>query len=97
MSPHYDRHADPSIEPNEFDAARPHLLDDDAAENAAGALREVEVAAAQDEPDVSTVQSSDLERMTIDELRVLARQLDIPDRGTIIEQDELIAEIRKRL
>jgi hypothetical protein len=35
--------------------------------------------------------------MNIDELRVEAKELDIPERATITEKDELIAAIRQRL
>jgi hypothetical protein len=97
MSPHYDRHIDLTGNAESSEASPGGPLDDAAAENAAGALREVEIEAAQEDSDVPNVDSSRLEQMTIDELRVLARKLDIPDRGTIIEQDELIEEIRKRL
>jgi hypothetical protein len=97
MSPHYDRQLESPTDADTFDAPPGGLLDDAAAESAAGALREVEIEAAQEESSVAKVDVSQLEQMTIDELRVLARELDIPDRGTIIEQDELIAEIRKLL
>jgi hypothetical protein len=97
MSPHYDRQFDSSADTDKFDSSPGGPLDDAAAENAAGALREAEIEAAQEESDAPKVDNSRLEQMSIDELRALARELEIPDRGTIIEQDELIVEIRKRL
>lgn len=72
--------------------------DDEALENAAQALREVEVEAVQSEDSVtdSSTDSSQLESMSIDELRALAGEFDVPNRGQIIERDELIAAIRQR-
>ena len=69
--------------------------DPQAMENAAEALRAVEVEAA--EPDVSNLNTADIESMNIDELRAVAKALDLPDRETITEQDELIAAIRRCL
>lgn len=40
---------------------------------------------------------TDLESMTIDELRALANGLDIPDRATITDKTELIEEILRRI
>jgi hypothetical protein len=97
MSTHYDRNADPSTAQNDLDEPQESGIDDDAAEGAAAALRDADIESAKEEFDASTVRSSDLERMSIDELRELARQLDVPDRSTIAEQDELIAAIRRRL
>jgi hypothetical protein len=97
MSPHYDRNADPSAAQNELGESQESVIDDAAAEGAAAALRDADIESAKEEFDLSTVRSSDLDQMSIDELRVLARQLDVPDRGTITEQDELIAAIRRRL
>jgi len=97
MSPHYDRHAEPSAEQNNLMESPPSELDDEAAEVAADALRQADLESAQDEPNAVSVDASKLERMSIDELRILAKQLDIPNRGTITEQDELIAAIRSRL
>lgn len=95
--PHYDRHTVSSSEQNQFAPALSNALDDAAAENAAGALREIEVEAVQSGPDVRSLTSSDIQQMNIDELRVLAKQLDIPDRGTILERDELLTEILKHI
>jgi hypothetical protein len=97
--PHYDRHADPSAEQNQFDEPE-GAVDEAAMDDAAESLRAVEIQAVRPEPevpDVSTLDAADLEHMSIDELRVVAKKLDVPDRGKITEQDELIAEIRKRL
>jgi len=72
--------------------------DDEAMEDAAEAIRGVEVEAAQPElPDVSTLTPSQLESMNIDELRVVAKELDVPDRATITETDELMEAIRRYL
>lgn len=97
--PHYDRHATPSAEQNNL-AEKSGASDGVDMESAAEAIREVEVKAVRPEPDVpdpSTLNDADLQQMSIDDLRVIAQKLDIPDRSKITEQDELIAEIRKRL
>jgi hypothetical protein len=98
MAPHYDRHTDLAGEqatPRDGLGIGP---DEEAMENAAEALREAEVEAVLPEiPDVSTLTPSDLDQMSIDELRAVANELDVPDRATIIERDELIAAIRPRL
>ena len=47
--------------------------------------------------DVAAPESPRLENMSIDELRALAASLAIPNRGSITEQDQLIAAIRQRL
>lgn len=39
---------------------------------------------------------SDLESMSIDEVRAVANALDIPDRSTIVEKSELVEEILRR-
>ena len=97
MAPHYDRHADASAEQNEFDESPNHPLDDKAVEDAAEALRQADIESAQEEFDASSVDASQLARMSIDELRVIAKQLDVADRGTITEQEDLIAAIRRQL
>jgi hypothetical protein len=97
--PHYERHANPSAEQNDL-AGESLAFDETAMEDAAEAIREVEVKAVRPEPEVpdpSTLDAAELQNMSIDDLRVIAQRLDIPDRGKITEQDELIAEIRKRL
>jgi hypothetical protein len=97
--PHYDRHAAHNAEQNEFRESE-GPVDEDAMEDAAEAIRDVEIKAVRPDPDIpnlSTLDAAKLERMSIDELRVVAKELDIPDRSKITEQDELIAEIKKRL
>jgi Rho termination factor, N-terminal domain len=97
--PHYDRHADASAEQNEFHETG-GAVDEAAMEDAAEAIRAAEILAVRPDPDIpdlSTLDASKLERMSIDELRVVAKQLDVPDRSKITEQDELIAAIRERL
>ncbi len=69
--------------------------DDDAMEGAAQALRQAEVEAVV--PDLSSLNASQLQHMSIDELRVVAKALDVPGRAQIIEQDELIEAIRRCL
>jgi hypothetical protein len=97
MAPHYDRHADESVEQNDLAESPNNGLDDEAAEVAAEALRQADLEAAQEEIDASSLDASQLDSMSIDELRVIANQLDVLDRGKIIEKDELIAAIRRRL
>jgi hypothetical protein len=92
--PHYERHAD-------LNQATSHqgesVLDDDedAMDEAAQALREAEVEAVQ--PAKAATDPTRLENMSIDELRALAAKLDVPNRGAITEQDQLIAAIRERM
>jgi hypothetical protein len=40
---------------------------------------------------------ADLESMSIDEVRVVANALDIPERSTIVEKSELVEEILRRV
>lgn len=68
---------------------------DAAHEDAAAAIRAAEIEAVQ--PTTPPKDTLQLENMSIDELRKLAAELDVPDRAQIIEQDELIAAIRERL
>ena len=95
--PHYDRHAGLYESPV---AQNDSVLDDDAdaMDEAAQALREAEVEAVQP---VSTGRPTDdqpsLENMSIDELRALAAELGVPNRGAITEHDALIAAIRERM
>jgi hypothetical protein len=94
VSPHFDRHAAGSNVTtlrNEIGGAP----EDDAMTVAAEALREAELEAVQ--PDFSSSESTALEQMSIDDLRKLAAKLDVPNRGAITQQDELIAAIRTRL
>jgi hypothetical protein len=97
MSPHFDPNSGPSAEKNQFVETSSIDLNDTVVEGAAEALRQADLEAAQEEFDLSSLKLADLERMTIDELRVVAKQLDVPDRASIIEQDELIAAIRRRM
>jgi hypothetical protein len=76
--------------------------DEDAMEGAAQALREAEVEAVRpitaSEARLNKLEGGpQLEKMSIDELRALAAKLDVPNRGAIIEQDQLIAAIRERM
>jgi hypothetical protein len=63
--------------------------------DAAEALRQAEVEAVN--PDVSSLTAAQLEQLSIDELRAVAKALDVPGRAQITEQDELIAAIRRCL
>lgn len=96
MSPHYQR-PEPASAPEPAPSVIGSGPDDEAMEDAAEALRQVEVEAVQPDPDVDSLCASQLERMSIDELRAVARVLDVPDRSKITEQDELIEAIRRRL
>ena len=96
--PRYDRHSDRSgaslIRPSRSEAPSGSAIF-----KAAEALRETELEAAQPEAMRAEGGSKvdDLETMSVDELRVLASKLDLPNRAQITEQDELIAAIRQRL
>jgi hypothetical protein len=78
-------------------------VDEAAMADAAEAVREVEVDAAEaDAEGKETMESAQLNReklvhMNIDELRIVAKQLDVPDRESITDQDELVAAIQKCL
>jgi len=92
VSPHYDRYAgvpqQPDIQPGSGGT------DDGAIDVAAEALRQADLEAVQTTaPNDSAI---DLERLSIDELRKLAADLDLPDRSTIAERSRLIAAIRER-
>src|SRR6476660_9295443 len=92
--PHYERPAD--LYPSTSGQGDSVLDDDeDAMDEAAQALREAEVEGVQ--PGKTTADPTRLEDMSIDELRALAAKLDVPNRGTITEQDRLIAAIRERM
>jgi hypothetical protein len=69
--------------------------DDEAIEDAAEALREVEIDAAL--PDLNSLDAPQLERMSIDELRAVGKALDVPGRAQITEQEELIEAIQRCL
>ena len=94
MSPHFEQPL-PTSDTNTAHSSIGSGPDEEAMEDAAEALRQAEVEAAQ--PDVSSLDASQLHRMSIDELRAVARVLDVPDRSKITEQDELIEAIRRRL
>jgi hypothetical protein len=64
-------------------------------DEAAQALREAEVEAVQ--PAKVSNDSTRLESMSIDELRALAAKLDVPNRGAIVDQDQLITAIREHM
>src|SRR4051812_35469018 len=92
--PHYDRHGglrEPSVGQSDsgFDD------DADAMDEAAQALREAEVEAVR--PANAATDETRLEDMSIDDLRALAAELDVPNCGAITEQDFLIAAIRERM
>jgi hypothetical protein len=65
--------------------------DDEAIEDAAEALRQAEIEAAL--PDLNSLDWAQLKRMSIDELRAVAKVVDVPGRAQITEQDELIEAI----
>jgi hypothetical protein len=71
------------------------FLDEAAMADAAEAIREAEVEAAA--PDVTNLSKEKLQHMNIDEIRAIAKQLDIPNRETITDKDELVAAIQRRL
>jgi len=80
-----------------------NYVDEAAMADAAEAVREVEVDAAEAEaagkevPDVSQLNKEKLLHMNIDELRIVAKQLEVPDRESITDQDELVAAIQRSL
>lgn len=93
MSPHYNRRSDFSgsaVAQREPKAGH----DDPALEKAAEAIRAAEIEAVQP---LVPQDSAGLESMSIDELRKLASDLDIPDLPQITKQDDLVAAIRQRL
>jgi hypothetical protein len=69
--------------------------DDEAMDAAAEAMRQAEVEAVL--PDLASLDAAQLEQMSIDELRAVAKALDVPGRAQISEQDKLIEAIRRRL
>lgn len=95
MLPHYVRQSDvPTISANPAGEVASGL-EDGAIDNAAAALRAAELEAVQ--ADLTSNEIDRLDEMSIDELRQLAAELDVPDRGQIIEQDKLIAAIQQRM
>jgi hypothetical protein len=96
VSPHYDRNFAASQESFRGGVAGV-ATDADAIEEAAEALREVEVEAAQTSAESSTESNADdLDTMSIDELRKIAASLEVPHRAQIINRDELTTAIRAR-
>jgi hypothetical protein len=71
------------------------FLDEAAMADAAEAVREAEVEAVA--PDTANLNQEKLQHMNIDELRLIAKQLDVPNRETITGQDELVAAIQRSL
>ncbi len=71
------------------------FLDEGAMADAAEAVRAAEVEAV--DPDTEGLTKDKLLHMNIDELRNLAKTLDIPGRESITEQDELLAAIQRCL
>jgi hypothetical protein len=71
------------------------FVDEAAMADAAEAVREVEVEAS--EPDANDLDRDKLLHMNIDELRIVAKLLDIPDREQITDQAELVAAIQRSL
>jgi hypothetical protein len=67
---------------------------------AAESLRAADVESVQEDlraADPAGITPEQLEGMSIDELRALAAEFGVPERAQITEQDERIAEIKKRL
>jgi hypothetical protein len=95
MSPELERQRTTTLEPSPPEHAVFSGVDDDAMDDAAEALREAEVVATL--PDLHTLDESQLEQMSIDELRAVAGALNVPHRAQITEQDELIEAIRRYL
>jgi hypothetical protein len=78
------------------------FVDEAAMTDAAEAIREVEIDAAEADANATEIDTTNLNKekllhMNIDQLRAVAKQLDIPDRETITEQDELVAAIQRSL
>ena len=91
--PHYDRHTgvnDPTIGQSDS------VLDDDedAMDEAAQALREAEVEAVR--PTQGTSDTCAARKYEHRRAARFAAKLDVPNRGAITEQDQLIAAIRQR-
>jgi hypothetical protein len=71
------------------------FVDEAALADAAEAIREVEVDAA--DAEIDDLDREKLLHMNIDELRIVAQLLDIPDREQIVDREELVAAIRRSL
>lgn len=95
--------SDGTVKRNALFEEETSFVDEASMADAAETVREVEVEAAEadargDETiDVSKLNKERLQHMNIDELRAIAKQLDVPDRETITEQDELVAAIQRSL
>ena len=97
MSPHYMRPsaASETVAPRAENGDRGN---DDALAVAAGALRETDIEAAGPVAEPTGCDGRlQLESLSIDELRVMASELNVPNCGQIVEQADLIAAIRERL
>jgi hypothetical protein len=95
MSPDFEREQSAMLAPPLPEHPLNGAVDDDAMDDAAQALRAAEVAATL--PDLHLLNESQLERMSIDELRAVAGALNVPHRAQITEQDELVEAIRRCL
>jgi hypothetical protein len=97
MSSHYDRNPNTSdlvLEDDELNSAS----DGKAVDDAAAALREVEVEAVRTViPEDVTKESVRLDGLSIDQLRSLAVQHGVPNCGQNVERRDLIAAIRQCL
>ena len=71
--PHYHRNADASAEQNPLEKSPQGPIDEEAAEAAAEAMRQADLEAAQEEFDIASLKAADLDSMSIDELRAVAR------------------------
>jgi hypothetical protein len=100
MSPHYDRPQQVDSGSIAESGSQNSGLNEEVMAEAAEALRVADVESVQEEVreiDPVGITPEQLEQMSIDELRALAAVFNVPDRAQITEQDELIAEIKKRL
>ncbi len=97
MSRHYTRQSSPS----EIVTQRVENGDrseDDVLTDAGDALREADIEAAGLAAEPGDANDGlQLETLSIDELRAMASELNVPNLGQIVEQSELIAAIRERL
>jgi hypothetical protein len=71
------------------------FVDEAAMADAAEAIREVEVDAA--DMEIDDLNREKLLHMNIDELRIVAKLLDVPDREQIVDREELVAAIQRCL
>jgi hypothetical protein len=76
------------------------FLDEAAMADAAESIRETEIEAVDSGTDQSEADLPDrekLQHMNIDELRVVAKLLDVPDREQITDKNDLVAAIERSL